>query len=280
MMFDLADTDGSQAAGVLDLRGSGSRAAHGVGVLEDPSGRRRVHMRRIGRASGAFFSVWLSALVLAGVGVIPRGVVPLAGFMPPAGDTAPTTSGRRTPQPTGATIPPHRLAAAQRPPRAVVSGKPGFTRSRAASGSRTRAAGTTRHAPRASIDRPRSGHVSIPKEHSGGAAMPAPSAAPGQTRSSPDQPTQAARNGFTPPPTAAPGQSGSTPAQPNAPGQMSSAPGQNDAPGQTGSTPAQKDAPGRTDAAPGSTAISRTDTVPAGSGQGGERSPILAAGQS
>jgi hypothetical protein len=77
--------DAAPPARILDVRGGATANGRVVAVLEDPTGRRRVRMRRLGRATVIFFTGWLGALVLAGVGVIPRGVVPFAGLVTPAG---------------------------------------------------------------------------------------------------------------------------------------------------------------------------------------------------
>jgi hypothetical protein len=63
----------------LDVRGAGATpAAHGAAVLADPTGRRARRMRLAGRLVAAAFALWLSALVLAGLGLLPTGSVPLA----------------------------------------------------------------------------------------------------------------------------------------------------------------------------------------------------------
>ena len=283
MTFELADMDGVRAERVLDLRGRAAAGAHAVGVLEDPSGRRRVRIRWLGRASGAFFSVWLSALVLAGLGVIPRGVVPLADVLTPASDAVRGGSGLQTPATRiGPAAPARDGATAERPSRDAASRTSRVARDRAASSSRPRGGRVgvvPRRAPRAGLDRPRRGGISAPRHGTrpGGSTTPA---APGRTGSSPSQTAAPGQAGSTPGQTAAPGRTGSTPGQTTARGRTGSTPGQTAAPGQTGSTPGQTTAPGQTGSTPRSAAVRRTETVPPGSGQAGERSPMPAGGSS
>ncbi len=249
--LELAD-DSPPAAGVLDLRGHASARSHAVGVLEDPSGRRRVRMRWLGRAGGACLCVWLAALALSGLGLIPRGVVPLAGvFTAPGGaryGSAPST----LPRHSGPPAHPHDGAATRRPAGAAQDRTSTVKRDRVASDGAPHRRGVGARAwraPRAGIDRPRGGGITPAKRHT------EPGGSPRQT--------------------------GSAPGPATAPGQSDPAPGKTTAPGQTDSPPGQTDsAPGLTGSAPGSEAVSRTETVPAGSGQGREHSPILGAGQS
>jgi hypothetical protein len=66
---------------VTDLRGSGGLAPSPV--LADPSGRRAIHLHRLGRVVGLLFLVWFLCLVLAGLGLLPASGVPLAGSVAP-----------------------------------------------------------------------------------------------------------------------------------------------------------------------------------------------------
>jgi hypothetical protein len=78
------------ATKTIDLRGAaGTPGARGAAVLADPTGRRARRMRLAGRLVAAGFTFWLSALVLAGLGLLPTGSVPFAqrihaGAAPPA----------------------------------------------------------------------------------------------------------------------------------------------------------------------------------------------------
>src|SRR4051812_3583892 len=52
-------------------------------ILEDPTGRRRARMRRLGRAVATLLVVWLVALLLGGLGLVPVGGLPLQGTLKP-----------------------------------------------------------------------------------------------------------------------------------------------------------------------------------------------------
>jgi hypothetical protein len=49
----------------------------GLGVLEDPTGRRAVWLRRSGRLVFVLFLGWLLAILLGGLGLVPVGHIPL-----------------------------------------------------------------------------------------------------------------------------------------------------------------------------------------------------------
>ena len=68
-----------QQTTIIDLRGSGrSSSEEDFGVLADPSGRRRRGLQRAGRAVAGLFALWLAALALAGLGLLPGVGIPLA----------------------------------------------------------------------------------------------------------------------------------------------------------------------------------------------------------
>jgi hypothetical protein len=76
-------------AEVVDLRGRQPVPAPAP-VLADPSGRRARLLRRGGRVVAIVFLAWLIGLVLAGLGILPSGAVPLSQF---AGASPPALSG-------------------------------------------------------------------------------------------------------------------------------------------------------------------------------------------
>jgi hypothetical protein len=88
---------------VIDLRGSGRAASEAdFGVLADPSGRRRKGLRRAGRAVAVLFALWLAALALAGLGLLPGVGIPLAsrttadGAPPPLDERSPLVAAENT----------------------------------------------------------------------------------------------------------------------------------------------------------------------------------------
>jgi hypothetical protein len=107
-------------AEVVDLRGRQPLPAPAP-VLADPSGRRARLLRRSGRVVAIVFLAWLIGLVLAGLGILPSGAVPLSQL---AGATPPALSG------------PIHLAAV--PPSDLAPARP--LRSATATGVRTAAA--------------------------------------------------------------------------------------------------------------------------------------------
>src|SRR4051794_4045981 len=86
---------------VIDLRGQGPGAA-GAPVLADPSGRRARRLRAAGRLVGVLFLLWLCGLVLAGIGLLPAGGLPLGTALRPA----------QAPPPLAGAPGPRRVAAA------------------------------------------------------------------------------------------------------------------------------------------------------------------------
>jgi hypothetical protein len=88
---------------IIDLRGSDSSSSgEGFGVLADSTGRRRRGLRRTGRAVAVLFAIWLAALALAGLGLLPGVGIPLAsragadGAPPPIDDSSPLVAGKGT----------------------------------------------------------------------------------------------------------------------------------------------------------------------------------------
>jgi hypothetical protein len=84
-------------AEVVDIRGRRALPACAP-VLADPSGRRARMLRRGGRCVALLFLLWLIGLVLAGLGILPTGDVPLGGAL--AGPSSP----REIPRPIGAAV--------------------------------------------------------------------------------------------------------------------------------------------------------------------------------
>lgn len=83
---------------VLDLRGRSGTGVQPRGVLEDPSGRRRAHLRRVGRAVSLLLLLWLVALVLGGLGLVPvPGLPRLISLRPSSGPPAVATRPRPRP---------------------------------------------------------------------------------------------------------------------------------------------------------------------------------------
>ena len=66
---------------VVDLRGAGSPPPGAV--LADPSGRRARLLGRGGRVVGLVFIAWFCCLVLAGLGLLPAGGIPLGSSVTP-----------------------------------------------------------------------------------------------------------------------------------------------------------------------------------------------------
>jgi hypothetical protein len=81
---------------IIDLRGSGRASSEAdFGVLADPSGRRRKGLRRAGRTVAVLFALWLAALALAGLGLLPGVGIPLASRT--TADGAPPPLDKRSP---------------------------------------------------------------------------------------------------------------------------------------------------------------------------------------
>lgn len=78
-----ANVSATEAAGGIDLRGIHVPTSGGAAVLEDPTGRRKIQMRRLGRAVATLLALWLGVLLLGGLGLFPVGGIPLAGLLKP-----------------------------------------------------------------------------------------------------------------------------------------------------------------------------------------------------
>ncbi|MGI8623592.1 MAG: hypothetical protein ACR2NB_08950, partial [Solirubrobacteraceae bacterium] len=98
-----------QQSTIIDLRGSDSSSAGAeFGVLADPSGRRGRRLCRAGRAIAVLFAVWLVALALSGLGLLPATGIPLASRG--GAGTAPPPMGDRNPLVAAKDAPPALLA--------------------------------------------------------------------------------------------------------------------------------------------------------------------------
>ena len=161
---------------IIDLRGRRPPAAPPA-VLHDLSGRRSRRLRMAGRLLFALLAAWLGALLLAGLGVLPTGGVPLGGLV--------------TPAPLPPALPAHPVVrgptAAERRPALATSHPPGTS----AGGTITRSPGTpvTRHPSGGTGSTPviltnAKGVVVPGAAHANGGNS---STAPGQTSSSPGQ---------------------------------------------------------------------------------------------
>jgi len=123
---------GARSITVVDLRGNSGGRRAGVGVLEDPSGRRRAAMRRLGRAIALLFTAWLLVVTLGGLGLFPVAGLPFLGFLKPTDRPPPlpgralaggAKSSRRLPEASAAPRPrPARVGA---PAGSVASAVPG-----------------------------------------------------------------------------------------------------------------------------------------------------------
>jgi hypothetical protein len=78
----------SDGGSIIDLRG-GEETARLIGVLEDPTGRRRARMRRVGRGVAGLFTLWLVVLIVGGLGLAPVGGLPLSGVSRPSAQPPP-----------------------------------------------------------------------------------------------------------------------------------------------------------------------------------------------
>jgi uncharacterized iron-regulated membrane protein len=198
---------------IIDLRGSGSASGGaGFGVLADPSGRRRRSLRRVGRAVAVLFALWLAALALAGLGLLPDMGIPLAshagaGSAPPPLDARSplvAVKGARPALATPAATPRARPVPASAGP--APSQRRAVARRRGVARARKRTAVTAPPAPRGSTTAP--GQTVAPPGRSG--------TAPGQIRAAKTprpHPTPRAKPAPAPTATAAPshGKSGSAP---------------------------------------------------------------------
>jgi len=240
------DPAASRETTLVDLRGS-ARAAPQPSILEDATGRRRLRVRRLGRAVSVVFALWLIALLFGGLGVIPIGSVPLGGVVaPPArppllGRTAvPLERGGAGPTRPPTALPggPTRAAAAVRPTRPGDVGVE--RRQRSAASHRPRPSGDRTGVPSASAPASAPATVLAPDgappgvgqgSATAGTGSKAPSgsparggttgrpAAPGRSTSPPGHTVSSAQTTMQPPTTTTPGAPGS------APGHAGTAPG-------------------------------------------------------
>lgn len=93
-------------------------------VLEDASGRRLRRMRWVGRATAILFLVWLTVVILGGLGVGPAGRLPLGRVLRPSAGPPPL---RTVPQPVAPA--PSDLVPALPQPAAERSAVPGSSMS-------------------------------------------------------------------------------------------------------------------------------------------------------
>src|SRR5437868_8388457 len=96
---------------IVDLRGRHAVIA-AAQVLADPSGRRARMLRRAGRVIAVVFLLWLVGLILAGLGILPAGSVPLAPSVSPSAPP-PLTHAPSLTQPTAADLKPALPASAR-----------------------------------------------------------------------------------------------------------------------------------------------------------------------
>ena len=123
------DDSGTAPTRVTDLRGRSPATADPI--LVDPTGRRARRLRVGGRLLAVVFSIWLCALVLAGLGAFPVDL-PLSGAVG-AGHPPPTVRSAPDPRSSYVTVAPRRVSA----------GRPAQADSRLRQ-SRTTAPGTNR----------------------------------------------------------------------------------------------------------------------------------------
>jgi hypothetical protein len=101
------DDSGTAPTRVTDLRGRSPATADPI--LVDPTGRRARRLRLGGRMLAAVFSMWLCALVLAGLGAFPVDL-PLSGAVG-AGHPPPTVRSAPDPRSSYVTVAPRRVSA-------------------------------------------------------------------------------------------------------------------------------------------------------------------------
>ena len=89
-------------------------------VLEDPTGRRALWLRRAGRVVFVVFLGWLLAIVLGGLGLLPVAGIPLAHVLRPSPGPAPLTKLPPPRQPTASDLRP-ALSATQFAARAATT---------------------------------------------------------------------------------------------------------------------------------------------------------------
>jgi hypothetical protein len=225
-------------AEVVDLRGR-EPAPIREPVLVDPSGRRARLLARTGRAVAVVFLLWLVGLVLAGLGILPAGQVPLGPVISSGGSPPRLVRLPAARQPTRADLAPARSAVPGQAPVHAVA--PRVARSPIPA---PRVTAAPRRVSRpASPTRGRTHHRSAGKP----TTVTAPAAAPTTTTASSIPPGQTVKQ-------TAPGHTKTT-----SPGRSTTAPGQVK---QT-TTPVVTTtvSPGKSGSAPG-------QTVPHGSGHG------------
>jgi hypothetical protein len=190
---------------VVDLRGRTELAVPVPGVLEDPTGRRRLHMRRGGRAVSLLLLVWLLALVLGGLGLVPvPGVPHVISLRPSSGPPGVTERPRPRPArpddlvaarpavfPAGSAA--GRPATAYRPASKLPAAGQPARRPASTPGATTTPAGTSQPA-----SAPAAAHAPAVTKH---AATPHGSSgtAPGHTQTAPGQTTNTTPGSPTPP---------------------------------------------------------------------------------
>jgi hypothetical protein len=104
------DDSGAAPTRVTDLRGRSPATADPI--LVDPTGRRARRLRLGGRLLAAVFSIWLCALVLAGLGGFPVDL-PLPGGVR-AGQAPPNVGSAPDPHSSHVTVSPPRVSAERR----------------------------------------------------------------------------------------------------------------------------------------------------------------------
>jgi hypothetical protein len=227
-----AVTASAPRAELLDLRGPVAVEDAPTGVLEDPTGGRRRLMRRVGIGVAGLLGLWLLALLLSGLGLFPRGSVPLARALGVA------------PRQDAAEPHPARPAAARTP--AVTAPGPAWTTHPAAA-----PRNTTRRVSRATVrrDAPAETMKLVPGR---ARTVPGRSTAPGHA-TAPGQGSATAPGKSA----SAPGRSQGAPATGGTPSGRATAPGQS-----TSSAPGTSTAPGQTGTAHGSTTAAEKSATP------------------
>ncbi len=188
---------------IVDLRRQEGPPPVVPGVLEDPSGRRRAHLRRAGRIITLMMGLWLVALVLGGLGLVPvPGVPQVISLRPSSGP--PEISARPHPRPAR---PADRVAA--RPASAATVATPSERRA----AGHNAPASVHRHAPKhGASETPGSAKTApVPASTQAGQAPASPSitkgsstSAPGQTQTAPGRDANTVPGDPTPPSSADP----------------------------------------------------------------------------
>lgn len=214
-------------AEIVDLRGRRLAPAPAA-VLADPSGRRMRVLAIGGRAVAVVFLLWLVGLVLAGLGLLPAGDVPLGralgGQAPPSLRALP-----RPRQPSASDLAPAKPLRLTADTRSAARGA-GPGRRGASGGQRSglTATGVARHPGSGSAQRGGSASPTGSAPAVTGTQNPTGASAPGRT-TAPGQTRKQSTPGHTK--TSAPGHSGSAPGHvrptttTTSPGKSGSAPG-------------------------------------------------------